>query len=154
MTVKGVKLKPESFFSISPGVLELWRKNLRGAPGMDRVNDTNTSTLAMKRVHSLYTEIFKSLNNLNAPYMKDLFHRNVSTYSLRSSNDLLVPRVNQTTFGSRSTRYKGAVMWNHLPKHIKTAENIASFKKLTRNWKMPQCKCAHCKYANENTDHS
>ena len=60
-------------------------------------NDSNTSTMAIKRVHSLCTEIFKSLNNLNAPYMKDLFHRNVSTYSLKSSNDLLVPRVNQTT---------------------------------------------------------
>ena len=31
MSVKGVKLKSESYFSISPGVLELWRKNLRGA---------------------------------------------------------------------------------------------------------------------------
>ena len=31
MTVKGVKSKSESFFSISHGVLELWRKNLRGA---------------------------------------------------------------------------------------------------------------------------
>ena len=30
MTVKGVKLKSESFFVISPGVLGLWRKNLRG----------------------------------------------------------------------------------------------------------------------------
>ena len=30
MSVKGVKLKSESFFSISPGVLELWRKNLKG----------------------------------------------------------------------------------------------------------------------------
>ena len=30
MSVKGVKLKSESFFSISPGVLELWRKNRRG----------------------------------------------------------------------------------------------------------------------------
>ena len=30
MTVKGVKLKSESFFLISPGVLELWRKNLGG----------------------------------------------------------------------------------------------------------------------------
>ena len=43
MTVKGVKSKSESFFLISPGVLELWRKNLRGGgglpplPGMDRV---------------------------------------------------------------------------------------------------------------------
>ena len=42
MSVKGVKLKSESFFSISPGVFELWRKNLRGGggsppPGPDRV---------------------------------------------------------------------------------------------------------------------
>ena len=28
MSIKGVKLKSESFFSISPGVLELWRKNV------------------------------------------------------------------------------------------------------------------------------
>ena len=42
MSIKGVKLKSESFFSISPGVLELWRKNLGGGgirpPGPDRVN--------------------------------------------------------------------------------------------------------------------
>ena len=107
------------------------------------LNDSNTSTMAIKRVHSLSTEIFKSLNNLNALYMKDLFHRNVSTYSLRSSNDLLVPRVNQTTFGLRCIRYEGVVMWNHLPKHIKTAENIATFKKLLRNWKGPRCKCTY-----------
>ena len=30
MSIKGVKLKSESYFSISPGVLELWRKNLGG----------------------------------------------------------------------------------------------------------------------------
>ena len=30
MSIKGVKLKSESFFSTSPGVLELGRENLRG----------------------------------------------------------------------------------------------------------------------------
>ena len=107
------------------------------------LNDTNTSTMAIKRRKSC-TEIFKSLNIFNTPYMKDLFHRNVSTCSLRSSNDLLVPRVNQTTFGLRSIRYEGAVMWSHLPKHIKTVENIATFKKFIRNWKGPQCKYSYC----------
>ena len=33
MSIKGVKLKSESFFSISPGVLELWRKSLGGGGG-------------------------------------------------------------------------------------------------------------------------
>ena len=41
MSIKGVKLKSESFFLISPVVLELWRKNLSGGgfrpPGPDRV---------------------------------------------------------------------------------------------------------------------
>ena len=40
MTVNGVKLKSESFFLISPGVFELWRKTLGDRippPGMDRV---------------------------------------------------------------------------------------------------------------------
>ena len=40
MSVKGVKLKSESYFLLSPGVLELWRKTLGGAdsaPGPDRV---------------------------------------------------------------------------------------------------------------------
>ena len=43
MTVKGVKLKSESFFPTSHGVLELRQKNLRGAdsppppPNLDRV---------------------------------------------------------------------------------------------------------------------
>ena len=66
------------------------------------LNDSNTSTMAIKRVNSLRTEVFKSLNKLNAPYMKDLFHRNLSAYSLRSSNNLSVSRLNQTTFGLRS----------------------------------------------------
>ena len=83
--------------------------------------------------------------------MKDVFHRNVSTYSLRSLNDLLVARVNQTTFGLHSIRYEGSVTWNHLLEHIKTAENIGTFNRLIRNWKRPQWKCACCKNANENT---
>ena len=33
MSIKDVKLKSESFFSISPGVLELWRKKPWGGGG-------------------------------------------------------------------------------------------------------------------------
>ena len=41
ISVKGVKLKSENYFLISPGVLELWRKILGGGggqiPSPDRV---------------------------------------------------------------------------------------------------------------------
>ena len=54
MTVKGVRSKSESFFSISRGVLELWRKNLRGGfrpppPGLDRVNKVLNSLFMFNR---------------------------------------------------------------------------------------------------------
>ena len=54
MSIKGVKLKSESFFSISPGVLELRRKNLRGGqipppPGPDRVKMLLTGMIMIER---------------------------------------------------------------------------------------------------------
>ena len=86
--------------------------------------------------------------------MKELFIRNESTYNLRLYNDLSVPRVNQTTFGLRSIRYEGSVMWNHLPNNVKNAGNIEMFKKLIKNWNDPQCKCAHCRFVNGAANYS
>ena len=83
----------------------------------------------IRRIRSLCVETVKSLNDLNAPCMKELFIRNESTYNLRSYNDLSVPRVNQNTFGLRSIRYEGSLMWNHLPNNIKNACNIEMFEK-------------------------
>ena len=58
MSIKGVKLKSESFFSISPGVLELWRKNLRGAdsapPGPDRVNIDHVIVKSSEYIYSIH----------------------------------------------------------------------------------------------------
>ena len=110
--------------------------------------------MQIRRIRSLCVEIFKSLNDLNAPYMKELFIRNESTYNLRSCNDLSVPRINQTTFGLRSIRYEDSVMWNHLPNNIKNAGNIEMFKKLIKNWNSPQCKCTHCRFVNGAANYS
>ena len=32
-----------------------------------------TTTLEMKRIHTICTEVYKSFKNLNPPYMNDLF---------------------------------------------------------------------------------
>ena len=75
-------------------------------------------SVEIKRKQTLCMEIFKTFNDLNPPYMKEFFRKNSFSYNLRSSDDLLVPRVNQTTFGLKSIRYEGAVLWNHLPKTL------------------------------------
>ena len=57
MTVKGVKLKSESFFLISPGVLELWRKSAHPPPGMDMVKEILVKEILDIRPRRLYGPI-------------------------------------------------------------------------------------------------
>ena len=67
----------------------------------------NTSTLEVKRLRSMCIEVYKTANDLNAQYMKELFIPRNSTYAFRGSQNLSVPRVNQTTYGLKSIRYQG-----------------------------------------------
>ena len=48
MSIKGVKLKSESFFPISPGVLELWRKSLGGGGGFRPPTGSDRVKVQMK----------------------------------------------------------------------------------------------------------
>ena len=111
-------------------------------------NNTFVS-MEIKREQTLYMEIFRAFNDLNPPYMKEFFQKISFSYNFRLSDDLLVLRVNQTTFGLRSIRYEGAVLWNHLPKSIKSSDTLKTFKKQIKSWIGPQCKCACCKFVND-----
>ena len=81
--------------------------------------------MKVRRMRYLCVEIYKTLNDLNPGYMKDIFQ---SGYSTRRPYNIIVPRVNQTTFGTRSIRYERAKIWDHLPNSLKSAETLEIFK--------------------------
>ena len=56
-------------------------------------------------------------------------------------------KINQTTFGSRSIKFEGARLWNHLPEKIKSADNLNIFKNLIRSWMGPSCGCNYCQFS-------
>ena len=85
-------------------------------------------SMIVRRMRYLCVEIYKTLNDLNPGYMKDIFQVQQSAYSNRRPCNIKVPRVNQTTFGTRSIRYEGAKIWNHLPNSLKSAETLEIFK--------------------------
>ena len=60
-----------------------------------------TTTLEMKRIQAICTEVYKSLNNLNQPYIKDAFVPRQNDYMLRGSQNLSVLRVRTTTYVRR-----------------------------------------------------
>ena len=68
---------------------------------------SNTVTMKVKRLRALCVEIYRTLNSLSPKYMKELFKLNSPVYSSRRSQNLHVPRVNQTTFGLKSIWYEG-----------------------------------------------
>ena len=85
-------------------------------------------SMKVRRTRYLCVEIYKTLNDLNAGYMKDIFQVQQSEYSTRGPYNIKLSRVNETTFGTRSIRYEGAQIWNHLPNSLKSAETLAIFK--------------------------
>ena len=94
---------------------------------------SNTVTMNVKRMRALCIEIYRPLNSLSPKYMKELFKLNSPVYSSRRSQNLHVPRVNQTTFGLKSIWYEGPKIWNHLPNSFKSAENLKIFKYLIKS---------------------
>ena len=86
--------------------------------------------------------------------MNQLFKTNKLRHSQRRPLNLFVPSVNQTTFGLKSVRYEGIILWNSLPEHIKTAENLEIFKQLIKTWEGPTCNCNFCKHVKDDTEFS
>jgi hypothetical protein len=109
------------------------------------IRRADTTTLHLGRIHTLVTEVYKSINHLNPTYVQEMFSVKNVTHNFRSSQILNVPRVKSTTFGIHSLRYQGARLWNLLPEEYKKANTLKSFKSKIRSWPGEVCKCKVCR---------
>ena len=110
----------------------------------DLLLKSDRCTMLTSRQRTLCIEIFKTVKQLNPPFMQNIFKLRTSCYSLRNPNDLAHVRPNQTTFGSNSLMSIGPQIWNGLPNELKSVENLKNFKELIKNWDGPSCKCSAC----------
>ena len=74
-------------------------------------------TKEIKRLRVLAIEIFKTVNNLNPNYMKDIFTSKL--HPKVRPNDILVKHHNTITYGARSLKTLGPKIWNQLPGDFK-----------------------------------
>ncbi len=94
---------------------------------------------------TILIEIYKSLHNIGAAYLANLF--SFATNNTRSNSlDLVVPRVKSTTYGLHSLRYHGTYLWSHLPISAKRAETLDVFKIELGSYKGVTCKCSLCRF--------
>ena len=76
----------------------------------------------VKRLHFLWVEIYKTINNLKLRFMKQNFELRETNRSVREKYrlNLNIPDYNQVTFGKKSWRIFGIKIWNSLPYLIKS----------------------------------
>ena len=72
----------------------------------------------VRRLRTLSVEIYKTLNDLNPSFMNNVFKLN--------------QEWNQKTFGYKNRKALGPKIWNNLPYHVKSSENLDTFKNLLK----------------------
>ena len=102
-------------------------------------------TIHQHNLQLLMTEIFKTKNNLNPIFMKNIFTERNMQYSLRNENHLRLPKVKTTTYGIENIQYRGCHLWSSLPSEIKDSNTLAEFKRKIKSWKENTCICRLCK---------
>ena len=73
-----------------------------------------------------------------------MFKVKENKFGPRHQKNVVQPRFNTIKYGKNSFSYIGSHIWNMLPCHFQTAENINVFKRLVKTWEGPKCKCKLC----------
>ena len=105
---------------------------------------SGTPTMQIKRIKQLAIEIFKTVNNLNTDFMKNIFTRKQNARV--RPHDLLVRSHKIVTYGDKSLKILGPKVWNALPTTIKREASLSRFKEYVKLWSGHSCKCNLCKF--------
>ena len=91
------------------------------------LHKSGKTTVNVRNLRNLCKEIFKSLNNLNPVFLKEIFYFKESNRSVREKYklNLQIPKVNQVRFDTKSLRGLGPKICHTTLKHPK----ISTFSK-------------------------
>ena len=85
----------------------------------------NSCTIHQRNIQTLAIEIFKTLNNLNSNFMKDIFVEKKNTgYMLRSDDELESMNIRTVHLGEDTLRYLGCKIWKIVPEDIKKSTSL------------------------------
>ena len=102
--------------------------------------------MELNRLRYLCIETYRSINNINTSFMKQIFQLRETNRTVRNQRKLYlsVPKVNQVSYSEKSLRFYGPKIWNSLPLHVKTSENLKTFKDIIKNWNSSTCNSRVC----------
>ena len=91
------------------------------------LENDNSVTIHHRNIQALATEIYKTLNDLNPLFMKEVFSLKAHRYPLKTQN-LIYPNPRTVLYGLESFGYRGSQIWKSIPREIQESEDISVFK--------------------------
>lgn len=101
------------------------------------------STMGVKCLRILGIELFKTINNTNPKFMKDIV-KPESDAKIRRF-DTIVNARKTTKFENKSLTAFGPKIWTHLPTEIKRETSLLRFKEYIKASFGPESKCNACR---------
>ena len=74
-------------------------------------------TIHHRNIIALSLEIYKSVNNLNPLFMKEVFHLKQQNYPFQNQS-IFYPNPCSVTHGLETIGYRGTQIWYNLPREI------------------------------------
>ena len=99
----------------------------------DLLVDHDEISIHQKYLQFLATEVFKSATKLNPQFKWLFFENHEIPYNLRCGNVVKLPGTNTTKYGINSHNFRGAMLWNIMPKNIKISKMLPEFRRSLKN---------------------
>ena len=109
-------------------------------------NEYDSSSVSVHQRHLcfLVTEIYKSRTRKNPKFMWPYFTYNNITYNLRKEPILYLPSMHSTYYGTNSIHFRWSLIWNKLPRDIKSSKSVSEFEVKIKNFGNVDCGCVIC----------
>ena len=103
--------------------------------------ESSSVSIHQRHLRFLVTEIYKSTTQINPEFMWPYFTYNNISYNLRKGHILYLPSTHSTYYGTNSVHFRERLIWNNLPRDIKSSKLLSEFKTKIKNF---DCGCVIC----------
>ena len=106
--------------------------------------EANSVSIHKRNLQLLLIEVYKTIQNLNPSFMKEIFVQKDMTYNLRNNLLMRIPKTRTSRHGIESLSFLGWGLWNNLPDEFKSIKTLESFKRQIKGWN-DSCNCRLCR---------
>ena len=104
-----------------------------------------STTIHVRNLQVLVTEMFKIKQGISPRIMSDVFQLRKCNYETRNFDEFVSHCVKTVHYGTETVSFLGPKLWKILPQEYKDIDSLQEFKRKIKNWVPHNCPCRLCK---------